>query len=161
MTKVELLNELAAFTEETVKDIILPTKPQKGDTEQILRAADVYKMRLPDGNSATKAVPYIIHQIITGKDRQNEGEYEVSVATIRSIFCVFSADEQEGSLMLLNLMERLRIALLRKGGVGGIFELDLSEGIDYLIYPDETAPFFAGEMISSWYLPRVKREVIL
>ena len=161
MTKVILLEELKKFTETKIKDIIMPTKPQRDDTEVIYRTANVYKMRLPDSNSVAKIAPYIIHQVITGKDNQQQGQREESTALVRSIFCVYSEDEQEGALMLLNLMERLRIELLRNRVIGNQFALDLESGIEYLIYPDETAPFFGGEMVSNWLLPSVEREVIL
>lgn len=155
MTAVVLLEQLKAFTEENTKDLIMPTKMQKNDTEQIFRCASVHKMRLPDSNSAAKVAPYIIHQIITGKDTT------ISSVVVRSIFCVYSENEEEGGLMLLNLIERLRISLLKAGTVGGQFTLDINAGLERLIYPDDTAPFFAGEMVSTWKLPTVKREVIL
>ena len=97
----------------------------------------------------------------TGKDSQQPAQKEESAAVVRSIFCVYNEDEQEGALMLLNLMERLRIELLKKGVVGNQFALNMEMGIEYLIYPDDTAPFYAGEMISNWLLPSVEREVIL
>lgn len=55
---------------------------------------------------------------------------------MRSIFCVYCNDEQEGALHLLNLMERLRIRLLQDVVIGGQFELDLEAGIEVLIYPE-------------------------
>ena len=61
--------------------------------------------------------------------------------------------------MLLNLMERLRIALLQKRVVGGQFALDMQAGIESLIYPDNTPPFYLGEMMSRWWLPAIKREL--
>ena len=161
MTKVALLEGLVDFTKDSISELILPVRMQKGDTEQQYRAADVYKMRLPDSQAATKKAPYIIHQIITGKDAQPEGEKTNSRTKIRSIFCVYCEDEQEGGLHLLNLMERLRIDLLKKRIISKQFELDLKDGLEYLIYPDDTAPYYAGEMISDWKLPSVEREVIL
>lgn len=155
MTAVILLEQLKAFTEEATKDLIMPTKMQKGDTEQTYRAAEVHKMRLPDSGSATKKAPYIIHQVITGKDTTE------SQTVIRSIFCVYNDNEEEGGLMLLNLIERVRIALLKAGTVGNQFTLDINAGVERLIYPDDTAPFYAGEMISTWKMPTVKREVVL
>ena len=155
MTAVILLEQLKAFTEEATKDLIMPTKMQKGDTEQAYRAAEVHKMRLPDSGSATKKAPYIIHQVITGKDTTE------SQTVIHSIFCVYNDNEEEGGLMLLNLIERVRIALLKAGTVGNQFTLDINAGLERLIYPDDTAPFYAGEMISTWKMPTVKREVVL
>ena len=55
MTRTILLKRLRAFTEEVTADLIMPTRLQKGDTEQIFRPAKVYLMRLPDGTSATAA----------------------------------------------------------------------------------------------------------
>lgn len=155
MTAVILLERLAAFTEEVTKDLIMPTKMQDGDDEPIFRSAEVHKMRLPDSRSAKKKAPYIIHQVITGKDTT------ASSAVVRSIFCVYNEREDEGGLMLLNLMERVRIALLKAGTVGEQFTLDINAGMERMIYPDDTAPFYAGEMISTWKMPRVEREVIL
>lgn len=161
MNRVILLEQLKAFTLDATKDLIMPTKIQKEGEEQQYRAADVYLMQLPDGAAAKKKVPYIIHQAITGRDSQAPGERETGSATVRTIFAVYNDDGQEGGLMLLNLMERLRIALLRKVVIGGQFQLDLEAGIESFIYPatDEMAPYYAGEMSSVWRMPAVEREV--
>lgn len=161
MTRAILLDRLKEFTEQAISGLLLPTKQEKGEKEKELRPADVYKMRLPDSNSAKKKAPYIIHQVITGKDQQKSGNLCEAEATIRSIFCVYCEDEQEGALLLLNLMERLRIELLKKIIIAGQFQLLLDDGLEFLIYPDDTAPFFTGEMVSKWRLPAVEREVVL
>lgn len=160
MTRTALLEQLKAFTEKVTADLIMPTKVQSADEAQNYRPADVYLMRLPDGSSATKKAPYIIHQLLTSKDQQPSGERVQSSASVRSIFVVYNDDEQEGGLMLLNLMERLRIELLRTGVLDNRFSLDLSEGLEYMVYPDtDTAPFYAGEMSSTWKIIPVQREV--
>lgn len=160
MTRTALLEQLKAFTEKVTADLIMPTKVQSADEAQNYRPADVYLMRLPDGSSATKKAPYIIHQLLTSKDQQPSGERVQSSASVRSIFVVYNDDEQEGGLMLLNLMERLRIELLRTGVLDNRFSLDLSGGLEYMVYPDtDTAPFYAGEMSSTWKLIPVQREV--
>lgn len=61
--------------------------------------------------------------------------------------------------MLLNLIERLRIHLLQTVVIGQKYQLDLEAGLETLIYPEETAPYYAGEMISTWKLPAIEREV--
>ncbi|MBR3767530.1 MAG: hypothetical protein IKL10_04730 [Clostridia bacterium] len=162
MNKVILLEQLKIFTEKSVKDIPLPVKPQENDYHSgYKRTAEVYLMRLPDSSSAKKKAPYIIHQIITGKDSRKPGSTGEAKTVVRSIFCVYSSDEQEGSLLLLGLMERLRIDLLKTEIIGKQFALDLEEGVETLVYPDDTAPFYAGEMITSWNIPTVEREVSL
>ncbi len=159
MNKVILLEQLKLFTEEATKDIIMPTSVQKGDTEQGYRSAEVHRMRLPDSSQAKKKAPYIIHQALTGKDVQPQGQNLASSATVRTIFCVYNADEEEGGLMLLNLMERLRIRLLKEIVIGSQFILDTEAGIEAIAYPDDTAPYYAGEMVSTWKIPAVQREV--
>lgn len=161
MNRVMLLETLRSFTENAVKDLIMPVKIQGENEEQRYRAAEVYLMRLTDASSAKKKVPYIIHQVITGKDTQTPGDLDTSSTTIRTIFAVYNDDGQEGGLMLLNLMERLRIALLRKAVIGDQFQLDRSAGLECIIYPDDTAPYFAGEMSTVWRMPAVEREVDL
>lgn len=159
MTHITLLEQLKALTLEAVKDIILPVRLQKGDTEQKSRAAKVYLMRLPDSKSATKKAPYIIHQIVTSKDTQPSGRNEFGKCTVRTVFCVYCEDEQEGALHLLNLIERLRIQLLKQIVIGGQFQLDLEAGVEFLVYPEDIAPYFAGEMSTTWKMPSIEREV--
>ena len=66
---------------------------------------------------------------------------------------------QEGTLTLINLMERIRIAILRNPLIGdNQFECDFHEGLEDLVYPDDTYPYYMGEIISTWSLPAVKRE---
>lgn len=160
MTKVILLEQLKIFTEAVTRDLLLPAAQQKEDPEPPLpRPADVYRTRLPDGRAAKKKAPYILHQIITGKDMHPPGERAEASAVVRSIFCVYHSDEQEGGLALLNLMERLRIALLEQVVVGKQFKLDLKAGLESLVYPEDTAPYYAGEMVSTWILPPVNRKI--
>ena len=78
---------------------------------------------------------------------------------MRSICCVYNDDEQEGGLMLLNLMERIRIALLRTTIIGDRYQLDMEEGVEAMVYPDDTAPYFVGELVTNWQLPSIEREV--
>lgn len=163
MTKIKLLDDLVEFTKDAIKDIILPLAPQERDTGDSpkARAAEVYKMRLPDSAAAKKKVPYIIHQIVTSKDTQPEGQYPSSSVSVRSIFAVYCKDESEGAMHLLNLMERVRIELEKQVVIGHQFELDLKTGVDTLIYPDDTAPYFIGEMSTAWNIPAIRREVRL
>lgn len=159
MTKTGLLQALKAFTEEAVKDLLLPVRRQRDDpADPPPRAAQVYMARLPEMKASEKKAPYIIHSVITGHDRQSPGEQVACTAVIRTIFCVYNENEEEGGLELLNLTERLRIALLRDVAVEN-YTLDLSQGVELLVYPDDTAPYYMAEMATVWILPTVTREV--
>lgn len=160
MTKTGLLQALKDFTEETVKNLLLPVRRQKEDPEAPPpRAAQVYMTRLPEMKASDKKAPYIVHSVITGRDHQNPGEHVECTAVIRTVFCVYNENEEEGGLELLNLTERLRIELLRRVVIEH-YTLDLSQGVELLVYPDDTAPYYMAEMATVWNLPPVKREVI-
>ena len=160
MDRTDFLNCLQEFTENAVKNSILPVSFQRDDkSEPEPRAPAVYKMRIPDAKSAKKKAPYILHQIVTGKDQQKPGQKTASFVTVRTIFCVYSSDEQEGGMLLLQLMERVRIALLKQRVIGNRYALDMESALECLCYPDDTAPYYAGEMVTVWRLPAVEMEV--
>ncbi len=170
-TKVGLLFALKGFTIRTVKGLPMPVKRQKQDErEPKPRPAEVYLTRLPDMTSFEKKAPFILHQAVTsddGLENINKGTGQQtrlemkSIAVIRSVFCVYHPDEQEGGLALLNLMEEMRIALLMYPLLNNVFELDLKEHISQMVYPETgergTAPFYLGEMVTTWKLPPVTR----
>ena len=154
-----LLEALSAFTADAESGLLLPTRVQSKDEEQEYREPLVFKMRLPDSKSATKKAPYILHQLITESDKQQERNLTEATAVVRSIFCVYSIDEQEGAIMLLNMYERFRIKLLKECVIDHKFELNKQEGLEFMAYPDDTAPYYAGEAITTWRMPAIEREV--
>lgn len=171
MTWNDLLEALKAFIQEAIRDLLLPNRAQSKEDEELfleepdkgIRVPDVYLMRLPDSKEAKKKAPYVLVQLITTGDVQDEKQFDDSYAIVRFICCVYDKDEQRGALNLLNLAGRIRIALLKQCTVGenNAFVLDKTEKLEFMAYPDDTAPYYAGEMIGLWHLPPIKREVHL
>lgn len=165
MTKNDFLEAFQAFTVDVTKDLILPVQQQKSDKEPpVPRAPEVHIMALEDYKTCKKKAPYIIHQIATAKDwwqpaQPGQRAGYMSRAEVRSIFAVYNENAQEGQLALLEMMERVRINLLRLGTIGRQFMLEYEAGVEYLVYPNNIQPFYAGEMFSTWKLPPVEREV--
>ena len=169
MTWNDLLQTLKEFIEKAIKDLKLPVRIQsvaeetaiESDPDLEWRVPEVYKMRLPNSKEAKKKASYVLVQLITTGDVQEQGRTDDSYAIVRLILCVYHKDEQEGALALLNLASRIRIAFLKTCTVGANneFVLDKSEKLEFMPYPDDTAPYFAGEMIGVWHLPPIKREV--
>ena len=138
---------------------MLATNPEKGGAPDT-RAARVYKMRLPErdvGNATEKRVPYIILQVLTGMDEYNPGDPQDSTCKVRIIVCTYSEDGGEGANDVLNVISRIRIALLKAGEVGAQFLL--RSPLEYIIYPNDANPFFYGEIMSIWEMPVIRREV--
>ena len=161
MTKTVLLEALREFTENCYRGYQLSAVPD--NQEDILTESDihVFLMHTPTSNSKRKCVPYVVHSVLTGSDQQKNGNFEESIAIVRSVFTVYNSDEQQGSLELLEMMERFRISLLEERVIGKQFVLNLEEKLESLIYPDisKTAPFYTGEMSSVWNLPIIRRKV--
>lgn len=159
MTKLQLLEDLKSFLKETTKNYELPEPLQKGDTEQIFRAPKIYKMRLPNSNDAKKNTPYIIIQLVTGKDYHKQLQQNQSYAIVRLVFCVYNEDEEEGSFSLLNVLETVRLELMKQVLIGKCFKIDTDAGAEWLVYPEDTAPYYAGEMMFTVFVPPTEREV--
>lgn len=86
MTRLNLLDALTSFTNEVMRETLLPVRRQKGDEEEPAeRPPLVYRQRLPDVKSATSKAPYILHQIVTGEDEQKPGEPTDSSVEVRSL----------------------------------------------------------------------------
>ena len=129
MTKITLLERLKEFSEIHTGDLLLPVQPQEEDVEPPAdRPATVYTPCLPELRSYARKAPFTTHEIVTSKDvavqRPGGGKFMQSTAVVRTCFCVYHKNEQEGKLALLTLMERTRIALLEEVVIGGQFKLD-------------------------------------
>lgn len=162
MTISVLVEELKNFCIDATKHLKFPTALQKGDTEIIERAPEVYKMRLPNSNDAKKVAPYIIVQARNGVYKQDQGKPADASATVFLTFCVYCSDEQEGAMMLLNVMDAVRIKLLRQVVIAQQFKLDLkNDGLEFLIFPEDTAPYYGGVITLNFEMPPIEREVKL
>ena len=160
MTRVALVEALVEMCKEAVKDMKLPQSLQKGDEVEQFRIPEIYRMRLPNSSSAKKLAPYVIVQLIDSKQQHINGEPKPKyTATVRIICCVHCADESLGAIMLLNLLDRIQTHILKKTQIGKSFVLDVNEPFEAIVYPDDTAPFFAGEMVGTFQLPPIQQEV--
>jgi len=171
MTPVVLLDRLKEFIEDSTKDFMLSVRPVKNKVlpghepakspEDIItrRAPEVHKMRLPDKDAETQRIPYIVLQFVTGTDEHEPADAPESVCKIRIIATTYSEDGGEGATDLLNVLTRIRIALLKAGEVGNQFLL--RKPLEYVIYTDDTNPYFLGEMLTIWEMPTIQREVNL
>lgn len=118
-------------------------------------------MRLPQSTSYKKYAPYIIVQYVTSKDVQKHSERSDSTAAIRLIFCVYNDDEEAGALDLVNVIDAVRLRLMREVVIKDKYRLDTDAGLETLIYIDDTAPYYGGEMMFTIEIPPIEREVNL
>ena len=156
MTPIVLLDNLAEFVKAKTADIILQVRVQPGE-EGKERAAEVHRMRLPKKEDSTQRIPYILLQIITGKDGKNEHNQPESTCQIRIVVATYAEDQGVGSYDVLNVIMRLRTELERNRILAEQFTLQ--DPLEYLIYPDDYTPYYFGEMMTNWSIPEIKQEV--
>ena len=160
MNRVMLLEALKVRQTEDLKDLLMPTVPKK-DKPSELRPVEIFKGKLPDRKSETEKAPYIVNSVLNSNFYRNPGEEPTSLVTVRSTLCVYNPNNEEGVLMILNLLERLRISYTKNPILDNTFEMlfDEEHPIQDLVYPDETMPFFMADQVTVWSLPPVEREV--
>lgn len=160
MTPLDLLDAMKAYVERQTKDLILPTRVDRRSGETPERPAEVHEMALPNKNAETERIPYVLLQFLTSKDQQEPGELPESSCKIRIVAATYSEDKAEGSRGLLNLLTRIRTAFLRDGSIADRYLLKISkeQPLEMIIYPDNTAPYYLGEMMTEWTLPTVNVE---
>lgn len=156
MTPSDLLEQFKVFAEEKLNNLLLPIKKAPGE-EPEYRSPEVFKMNLPNKSAQKEKAPYVVLQFLNGNDSQNPGEDMESVCNIRVVVCAYSEDLDEGPLNVLNMLVRLRSALLEDRILANRYQLQ--PPLEYLVYPDNPAPFFFGEMITVWKIPTVRRKI--
>jgi len=163
MNANELLLQLKLFTETTIKDILMPLRPNPDNEDPGYRVADVHIAHIPELSAVERKVPYICHNLLVKQYSQKPRELPQSLVFIRSVFVVFDEDEQTGSFMLQNLVDRLSLDLLEKRILDNRFELvlDSNTTLEVLVYQEDTRPYYMGEMLTCWDIPPIRREVDL
>ncbi len=158
-TPIDLLNALKEFSVQRTKDLLLRERPDpKHPDEKKYRAPTVFMMDLPKKNDDERCIPYILIQVLTGKDEQNPAEDDYSTCSIRIVTAVYSDDMSEGKLNVLNVITRLRLGLLKRRTIGGAFHL--GKDIEWVVDPAPPVPYFFGEMIMTFEMPPIYPDVM-
>lgn len=132
----------------------------------IFKGMEVHPFCLPSFREAEKKAPYIIVQPTSGTDIQAPENPVKTTMGIRFVIAVYNPDdnEQEGARVMQELIDFLRIDLERtvvipdmKQGVAS-YVLDLSVGVYWEIYHENTRPFTCGWMEMTFDLQSVIRE---
>lgn len=156
MTPTVLLEAMKAYIQEKTKDILLPVRSKRGE-EAGDRPPNVFLMNLPKKKDEIQQIPYILIKYLTGKDEKTPGEETEAQASIRIIVATYAEDAEEGSMALLNVISNLRYNFLKDEELNQQFRL--VPPLESIIYPDDTRPYYLGEMMTIWTLPPVEREV--
>lgn len=132
----------------------------------IYKGMEVHPFCLPSFKEAEKKAPYIIVQPTSGTDAQTpENPVKTSIG-IRLVIAVYNPEdnEQEGARVLQELIDFLRINLERQVVIPDMkqnaptYVLDLTAGVYWEIYHENTRPYTCGWMEMTFNLQSVVRE---
>lgn len=146
MTELMLLNSLKKELSNLVKEYDLNTK-NKTKTEP-----SVYEGYLPIKNKDTKeesGYPFIILRLIECEDNNTE-----FIAKIKIIIGTYDeSTESDGWKDVLNIYNKIKIFLIENSIIENKFIC--KEKIKFNLPEEQPYPYFIGEMITEWKMPKV------
>lgn len=157
MTPIVLLKELKKLLDDTLKDLVLPTKDGTERQPQIVFGNLPPKDPQSKDDRLRNQFPFIILRVLTGKDYDEAS----SECTVRLIFGTYNSSNNHGYIDLLNIIQRVRLKLLKNRVVGNQFEIKLEKNnpLEYFIYEDQPEPHYMGEIMTTWTIPNITREL--
>lgn len=108
---------------------------------------------LPPNTSVNPVSPVIMLRPAEGEGDSGHGQIQIKLQ-----FGTHSEDDT-GLIMLLNLMERVRILLLRQRVLEQKFVVDASW--TWKLDEEHPSAFWRGELTTTWALPQIRQEVVL
>ncbi|NOU83232.1 hypothetical protein GC101_30700 [Paenibacillus sp. LMG 31459] len=138
MTITLLIMAIQKFLKEQLADDMLPVPP-------------VLLGYLPQSNAGNLEYPVIMIRPDEGEGDSGQGQIQIKLQ-----FGAQSEDDT-GLIDMLNLMERVRILLLRKRVLDQQFVMDASWKMK--LNEEHPAAVWGGELTTTWVLPQIRPEV--
>lgn len=152
-----LLDAIQDFLEEKLKNVQLLVKPDEDDDEKAsVRGVRIFQQRMPNPEDTRMYVPYILLQMMNGKDKRTESGQEESEAVVRFVVTLYDPDPEEGAKALSNLISTIRYEMERAGVVGGRYEIQ--RPMEYQFIVENTLPYHLAEIKSIWKIPSIERD---
>lgn len=146
-----LLDRAEEFIREDMKEIRLPVNP-KANEDTTPRPFDVMKMALEDPEDWEGRIPYILIQLLSGKDQEGD-----ATAKLRFIICTYDRNREAGKMALVHVVQKLRFDLMRAGTLGN--EFALRKPLEYLFINDDTGAYHLAEIHATYSLPEIERYI--
>ena len=129
---------------------------EKEPTAEAGRPPHVFLMNTPERSDLVSQIPYLMIQLLNGKDKRNaDTGDEESTANVRILVATYNDDGEDGGLQVLEIIERIRIMLFK----GRLLDQQymIQHPFDYEIYPDDTGVYYLGEINTVWSVPTIER----
>lgn len=152
MNAVELVDALQSVAKECVRNYVLETnRPDLTKAPQVV-AGYLPAKRPKDQPDAVPDLPYVIVRLLRGEDQGNG-----STATVKILIGTHSEAEQDGWRDAANIIERIRIELLKHRTVARRFRLELP--LTYELPEEQPYPEWVGWLETRWALAQPQEEV--
>ncbi len=147
MTPLDLMDELKTFLEQVVKDYVLDCKISSDKIPQVVLGwLPVRTETRKNDDAGNPDFPYVVVQLETWEDKEDS-----SKATVSFQIGTYSKD-MEGWRDTVNIMTRIRTALLYKRVIGRHFRLELPINSD--LFDDQPYSYWIGAMTTNWIIPQ-------
>lgn len=153
MTAIALLEALRARAE-----VILSGLWEENKNREWTRPA-VYMLHLPDKELEKPRVPYVLVQFAGARDFLDEHRERACEIKARFVVAAYNPENPATSLGALEILERLRVGLLRFPLVADRFTLDEAAGIEREVYAADEPPYFFGALRAVYRAPAVDKEL--
>ncbi len=145
MVENELTRALRGLCAEAVKNFALPTKSERGQEKEELRAPQIINGYLPPKRSGQKDdFPFVLVRADEGTTDQDSTEVQVSI-----IVGTYS-EEYDGHEYCLNVMSRIRTALCSLPGMVLADRYRLKHPIKWSTYAEQPYPYWQLDMQTTW-----------
>ena len=152
MTPLDLLESLKEYIQVKTKDMQLLARVPEDGKESARRPPKVFKGNLPEKEDKKKAAPYILLKLLTTKSDEEERK-----AMVRIIVVTYSEDKEENYIQCLNVLSRLEKDLLEDVVIADRYLCQ--KPIETIMYDEDLEVYQIGEMMTTWELPPIQRNV--
>ncbi len=161
MTPKELQDALTIEIEKILKDIICKTKNGEFTGIKAFRQKLTRKRHnisngqiMPEENETE--YPFFIVRVEDGKVNMLEGTQKISTAIV---FGVFEDDPScQGHLVITTMIQRIMEYFTLNPVLDGKYQMDIRDGMVWVLDDGEDHPYYYGSMIMSWDTFFVRRE---
>jgi hypothetical protein len=151
MTPILLVDALIEFIETVVKDFELQTNVKDAPPKSPQVIGGYLHKKKPDGKQNPPDFPFVIVRYLEDDDTD-----EVNTAKIRIIAGTYSEDESDGWRDCMNVITRIKVALLKQRFIGGSFKIE--RPIITELPEEQPYPEWVAMMTLTVTIPQVQEE---
>lgn len=159
MTTECLINALAEIIQEATSDLIMKSAQSEGIP--VSRAPEILKYALDKPDQWKKCVPYVLIMPTGGSTTQFTGGERHATEGILLVCAAYDRESEAKGLKAVSvLMDRIKIAILKRPVIGKYFTINLEAApFEWKPYLEGSEPYFIADANLLFNVPPVQTEV--